>query len=305
MEYAETPGTADNPLREFIWAYADYKYMKEIFHSVPELLADVDWSTFGFTDRDGRASTFWMGSKGAYTPCHYDTYGCNLVAQLYGKKKWTLFPPSETDKLYPTRIPFEESTVFSQVDLHCYDPEKHPLFPQAKRYDVVLEAGQVLFVPKHWWHFVECETTAISVNTWIELDSDKHDRINELLAAMLTKAMTDYAGNTNPRNFYNPKEDPMAYDEGVSLLNKLPCSTEICKPVTLKFGNIFSLPCKCCRGTSSQLHPTHAVQKESKEQRPRVTGREERSVDMDVNKLLRCVTHPRVINAIAQLLQQP
>ena len=35
----------------------------------------------------------------------------------------------------------------------------------------MLEPGQVLYVPKHWWHYVECESTAISVNTWIELVS--------------------------------------------------------------------------------------------------------------------------------------
>lgn len=39
----------------------------------------------------------------------------------------------------------------------------------ARRYTVTLEPGQVLYVPKHWWHYVECDSTAISVNTWIEL----------------------------------------------------------------------------------------------------------------------------------------
>ena len=53
-------------------------------------MSHVDWSSFGFTGRDGKDSTFWMGSRGAYTPCHYDTYGCNLVAQLYGKLVITL-----------------------------------------------------------------------------------------------------------------------------------------------------------------------------------------------------------------------
>ena len=45
----------------------------------------VDWSKFGFDHRDGKQSTFWLGTKGAYTVCHYDTYGCNLVAQIYGR----------------------------------------------------------------------------------------------------------------------------------------------------------------------------------------------------------------------------
>ena len=34
---------------------------------------------------------------------------------------------------------------------------------------MILKPGDVLFVPKHWWHYVESQETSISVNTWIEL----------------------------------------------------------------------------------------------------------------------------------------
>ena len=36
---------------------------------------------------------------------------------------------------------------------------------------VVLSPGDVLFVPRHWWHYVECLEPAVSVNTWIDLVS--------------------------------------------------------------------------------------------------------------------------------------
>lgn len=36
---------------------------------------------------------------------------------------------------------------------------------------VELSAGDVLVVPRHWWHYVENLTTAISINMWIPLVS--------------------------------------------------------------------------------------------------------------------------------------
>ena len=123
--------------RNFYWCYADYKYMAELFHDFPHLRQSVNWGSFGFPERSGNESTIWIGSKEASTPCHMDTYGCNLVAQIYGRKKWILFPPIETPKLYPTRIPYEESSVFSQVDVTNPDLSKFPSFAEASQYEVL------------------------------------------------------------------------------------------------------------------------------------------------------------------------
>ena len=88
----------------------------------------MQWGKFGFPDRNGTESTIWIGSTGAYTPCHQDTYGFNLVTQIYGRKRWFLFSPNETDLMYPTRVPYEESSVFSEVNILRPDLTKHTLF---------------------------------------------------------------------------------------------------------------------------------------------------------------------------------
>jgi len=45
---------------------------------------------------------------------------------------------------------------------------------------VVLEAGDILFIPHLWWHFVENLETSISINTWIDLGGiDDMERIKE------------------------------------------------------------------------------------------------------------------------------
>lgn len=86
-----------NPLlaypRAEYWVYADYKHMIQLCSPCPQLLAAIDWAEFGFEGRGGAVSTMWLGSEGSFTPCHYDTYGCNLVAQLWGQKRWLLYPP--------------------------------------------------------------------------------------------------------------------------------------------------------------------------------------------------------------------
>lgn len=49
---------------------------------------------------------------------------CCKVAQLHGKKRWLLYPPADTANLYPTRIPYEESSVFSRVDARAPDLDR-------------------------------------------------------------------------------------------------------------------------------------------------------------------------------------
>lgn len=45
----------------------------------------MKWDAFGFPEVTGKDSTFWLGSDGANTPCHFDSYGCNLIAQITGR----------------------------------------------------------------------------------------------------------------------------------------------------------------------------------------------------------------------------
>lgn len=97
---------------------------------------DIDWGVFGFPGKNGEHSTIWIGSDGASTPLHMDTYGCNLIAQLSGKKSWTMFHPNDTDKLYPSRIPYEESSIFSEVYIENPDYSRHPKFKETTKYEV-------------------------------------------------------------------------------------------------------------------------------------------------------------------------
>ena len=123
------------PASDF-WVYSDYNYLSKLCAEAPELVDNVDWSILGFGDQSSQDSALWMGSVGAFTPCHQDTYGFNIVAMLSGEKTWTLFSPEDSKYMYPSRIPFEESSVFCEVDVADPDHHKHPLYKQARPYQV-------------------------------------------------------------------------------------------------------------------------------------------------------------------------
>ncbi|XP_019508168.1 PREDICTED: HSPB1-associated protein 1 isoform X1 [Hipposideros armiger] len=203
--------TISGPFRDYdhskFWAYADYKYFVSLFEDKTDIFQDVIWSDFGFPGRNGQESTLWIGSLGAHTPCHLDSYGCNLVFQVQGRKRWHLFPPEDTPFLYPTRIPYEESSVFSKVNVVHPDFKRFPQFQKAQRHVVSLSPGQVLFVPRHWWHYVESiDPVTVSINSWIELEEDHQARVEEAITRMLVCALKSAEDPHNTRAWLNPTE---------------------------------------------------------------------------------------------------
>ncbi|XP_024433720.2 HSPB1-associated protein 1 isoform X1 [Desmodus rotundus] len=203
--------SVSGPFRDYdyskFWAYADYKYVASLFEDKTDIFQDVVWSDFGFRGRNGRESTLWIGSLGAHTPCHLDSYGCNLVFQVQGRKRWHLFPPEDTPFLYPTRIPYEESSVFSKINVVNPDLKRFPQFQKARRHVVTLSPGQVLFVPRHWWHYVEStDPVTVSINSWIELEEDHQARVEEAITRTLVCALKTAEDPHNTRAWLNPTE---------------------------------------------------------------------------------------------------
>ncbi|XP_007227984.3 HSPB1-associated protein 1 homolog isoform X3 [Astyanax mexicanus] len=208
------------PLSEY-WAYADYKYIVLLFQEKATMFKDVVWSDFGYSGRDGRESTLWIGTNGANTPCHLDTYGYNLVFQIQGRKRWHLFPPDDADCLYPTRIPYEESSVFSRVSIIKPDLCQFPAFRRARAHVATLQPGQVLFVPRHWWHYVESvDPVTVSVNSWMDMEIDDEARVGEALTKIVVSALKTTASLDNKDNWLNPTEEGISsHDENIKCLN--------------------------------------------------------------------------------------
>ncbi|KAK4884522.1 hypothetical protein RN001_000793 [Aquatica leii] len=175
------------------WLYFDYKYLKNWLTNIPKLRENVLWEAFGFSECNVDDSTFWLGSKGAHTPCHQDTYGCNIVAQVYGRKRWLLFPPNEN--LQPTRIPYEESSIYSKINM--FGPDEDDFKGIIDCRSIILNPGDVLIVPHKWWHYVENLELSISINMWIDLPIDHEERVNESIVQML---ISQLSGGLHPKH---------------------------------------------------------------------------------------------------------
>lgn len=90
--------------------------------------------------------------------------------------------------MIPVRIPYEESTIYSKVNFYCLTEEEFHLLESTphKPKLIILEPGEVLFVPNGWWHYVESlDDISISVNIWRELKTDDRTRVKEALVQLL------------------------------------------------------------------------------------------------------------------------
>ena len=110
------------------------------------------------------------------TPCHNDLSGdCNLFFQIEGRKRWTFIDPIFTLLLYPV-IPPEPSYGESLIDQYDMTPDpKARLFQYCPHQEVILEPGDVLFIPPYYWHSVrnlEARTLAVATRWGDELSTD-------------------------------------------------------------------------------------------------------------------------------------
>eukprot|EP00005_Dracoamoeba_jomungandri_P007719 CAMPEP_0174276758 /NCGR_PEP_ID=MMETSP0439-20130205/60566_1 /TAXON_ID=0 /ORGANISM="Stereomyxa ramosa, Strain Chinc5" /LENGTH=266 /DNA_ID=CAMNT_0015369023 /DNA_START=783 /DNA_END=1583 /DNA_ORIENTATION=+ len=103
------------------------------------------------------------------TPTHFDLVH-NLYTQIVGQKRFIIFPPDNFFALhvYPVQHP---SNRQAQVDIN--DPSIYSLdsvFPDAhqlRAYEVILQPGDVLYIPPCYFHHVSVvgDSPSISIST--------------------------------------------------------------------------------------------------------------------------------------------
>jgi hypothetical protein len=109
-------------------------------------------------------SKLWFGSKGTVTQTHRGAPE-NLYSVVRGQKRFVMWPPSQTRKVYPYSL-FSKLPNFSPVDPDVPDFARFPRFRDAQPWVADLRDGDTLFIPSLWWHHVRTVESTIAVNFW-------------------------------------------------------------------------------------------------------------------------------------------
>ena len=110
----------------------------------------------------------WIGNR-IQVATHYDLME-NVGIVIAGRRRFTVFPPDQIANLYPG--PFEltpAGTPVSLVDPAEPDLDRFPRFAEAMAHaqTAVLEPGDAIYLPFHWWHAVaSLEAVNAFVNYW-------------------------------------------------------------------------------------------------------------------------------------------
>lgn len=148
----------------------------------------------------GAAIELYIGGRGGSFPVlHYDGAGTHaFLMQVYGQKEFILYSPDQEKFLYPSKDKLNLSTI---NDLDKPDLQRFPLFAKAQATKFILEPGDLLFIPSHWWHTTKMLSPCISISVNVLNESNWHELVSfvargrkNMLVSLGSRAYLNCAG---------------------------------------------------------------------------------------------------------------
>lgn len=141
--------------RYYITAMALLKNLPDLMEDleVPAVLDDVALGPV--------SPRLWFG-KQVLGPLHYDTIN-NLHGIVMGSKRFIFAGPEQTRHVY-ARGPLEGLPHMSRASLREMDDNRFPKLGRVQTLDFTAEAGEIVFIPRGWWHEVITPDMTISVD---------------------------------------------------------------------------------------------------------------------------------------------
>lgn len=132
----------------------------DMLRQIPSLQNDFSYPDIGLHWFKKLPVMFIAGNR-AKVQMHYDIdYADIFLCHFGGKKKVMLFSPDQTKYMY--HVPFSFS-AYHDVDFENPDYEKYPALKHLKGQEVILEHGDVLYIPPGWWHYIIYEEIGYSM----------------------------------------------------------------------------------------------------------------------------------------------
>ena len=126
----------------------------------PELKNDVLYN-----DVTGGKVLQWLpymffGGEGSATRNHFDIDMSHVfISQFQGAKRIWLFPNSQSDLMY--KLPFNFHSI---ATLKTSSEDEYPGLKLLDGYEAVIRAGDTLYMPAGWWHYIQYETEGYSIS---------------------------------------------------------------------------------------------------------------------------------------------
>ncbi len=136
-------GAIEQMLRPRLGAPHRYLSTVELGGWLPELLEELGEPT-AFHPSPRRAVFLFAGGAGTGSQTHYDLSD-NFAAVLEGRKRVWLMPPGDFRALRPWPALFRP----------CHFSRLRDGLPGVPLWECVLGPGDMLYIPAHWWHYVE------------------------------------------------------------------------------------------------------------------------------------------------------
>ena len=136
--------------------------IKHIKNDILYNLRNDNYAPWSYLNNDYDSKSFlWIGPKGTKTPWHYDLTN-NLFIQIKGQKKITLIPFEHNINMYNNNHVYTDIPSFDYNLEEVYN--KFPNFSNTKPIELIINEGDVLFIPIGWWHKVQSLDSSISLS---------------------------------------------------------------------------------------------------------------------------------------------
>lgn len=118
-----------------------------------------------------------FGMRGVIAENHFDG-SRNYIALLGGERRYILAHPNQCEQL--ALLPKEHpSGRHSAVDWSDPDLDQYPQFATAKANEVVMQAGDVMYLPTHWFHYIISLEMNFQCNTRSGISGDYAQYIHD------------------------------------------------------------------------------------------------------------------------------